>query len=62
MIVGMMWVPLLPGLMVLLNLIDNPGLHGVRGADLIRVFTVGLSVGISFCSFMLFMNSKKPRS
>ena len=62
MIVGMMWAPLLPAFMLLMNLIDNPGLHGVRGGDLIRVGTVGFGVGISFSAFMLFSNSKKRQS
>ena len=65
MIFGMMGVPLLPGFMVLMNIIDavsDPRFHGVRGPDFIRLFTIGLCAGVSFSALMLFIVSKSRRS
>ena len=55
-------VPLLPGFAALINSIDNPGLHGVRGPDLIRIFAIGLCAGVVLCGLVLLTISKKQRS
>ncbi len=62
MIYGMIFGPLLPGFMVLMNSIDNPRLHGVRGVDVLRLTTIGLCAGIVFSALMLLINSKRRRS
>ena len=65
MILGMMVGPLLPSFMVLMKTLDavsDPRFHGVRGPDFIRLFTIGLSAGVSFSGLMVFIHSKVRRS
>ena len=57
MISGWMFA-LFPGLMVMFNIIDEPGLHGVRGPIILRLITIGFSAGIFFCGLILFIRSK----
>ena len=53
MISGMIFGPLLPGFMVLMNSIDNPRLHGVRGPDVLRLIAIGLCAGVVLSGLML---------
>jgi hypothetical protein len=62
MISGMIFGPLLPGFMVLMNSIDNPRLHGVRGPDVLRLIAIGLCAGVVLSGLMLLINSKGRRS
>jgi hypothetical protein len=62
MISGMMFGPLLPGFMVLMNSIDNPRLHGVRGPHVLRLIAIGLCAGVVLSGLMLLINSKGRRS
>jgi hypothetical protein len=59
---GMIFGPLLPGFMVLMNSIDNPRLHGVRGPDVLRLIAIGLCAGVVLSGLMLLINSKGRRS
>ena len=62
MIFGMLVGPLLPGFMLVLNSIDNPRLHGLRGPDVLRLMTIGFGAGVFFSGLMLLINSKARRS
>ena len=51
--------------MVLLNVIDNPRLAGLRGTDLIRLFAVGLGFGIGvgfLCARSIFLRIVQDKS
>ena len=53
---GMMFA-LVPGFFLVLKVIDDPGLHGVR-RELLRLITIGFGAGIFFSGLMLLIRSK----
>jgi hypothetical protein len=58
-------VVLFVGTMVLLNAIDNPRLAGLRGTDLIRLFTIGLAFGMGagfLCARSIFLRILQDKS
>jgi hypothetical protein len=57
MISGTMFA-LVPVFFLVLKVIDDPGLHGVRGVEILRLITIGFGAGIFFSGLMLRLNSK----
>ena len=49
---------LIPCGLLAMKMIGEPGLHCVRGADIIRLMTIGFCGGVFFAGLMLRLNSK----
>lgn len=62
MIFGLLAGPLLPGLLTVLNVLDDPQLHGVRGPSVVRLIAIGWCAGIIFSGLMLLINTRVRRS
>ena len=54
---GMMFA-LVPGFFLVLKVIDDPGLHGVRGVEILRLITIGFGAGVFFAGLLLRIRSK----
>ncbi len=57
MISGMMFA-LVPAFFLVLKVVDDPGLHGVRGVEILRLITIGFGAGVFFAGLMLRIRSK----
>ena len=57
MIQGLMFA-LIPRFLLVLKVIDDPQLHGVRGVVILRLITIGFGAGVFFSGLVLFIKSK----
>ena len=54
------WVPLLFGLMGLVNIIGNPRLATLHGSDVVQLIAVGMCFGVALATLVVFVRG--PRS
>jgi len=51
-------VALFPEFPLVINIIGDPRLHGVRGEEVLRLIGIGLCAGMFFSGLLLFIKSK----
>ena len=54
------WVPLLFGLMALVNVVGNPRIATLHGSDVVQLIAVGMCFGVALATLVVFLRG--PRS